>query len=590
MWERRVANRKARPVVGAAGSKNFKSTLTTATSQLPTSRSRFTPPLQPNPFPSRLLVSSSTLPRSLLFVVAMDPHPTPFPGKRQSAAAPAKTSVPKPMSIASARPKTARKSSPAPPQPRPRRAFGTVRSSNAHADKPTPLQKALKVSPPPALKPSKVSPPPVPKPPKQSPPNLAKATKPSRQAIKAPKKAAPGTEPQPNARKKSQRVSFQENTATAVAPGSGDKAKVSTEDAAGHTPTVSVKALEKKVKVVTAETPFFSAQNCSNCSLDPLEESTYWLTHIHLAESVGKHKVAAAFFHLAFENQAQPIHKIQSELRNYTVRHESAGTLAPLFDELLLAHVKPVNQPKFDTDGFDMVATPLNINVDGNRLDTTTVQIDEKCLECDCSGDVVDVAVTNVVNPLDEGVDQPIFERKLGDSFELDGCEADIMDKLVEGQCDLEKSVDVNGSCSSETMQSACRSSVDKLSLKGSPAVTRSSQRQLSSDSPLDKLSMSAGSMSAKNLLSVSPFDKKSPFGSSSSKRLTSSCPSCKKSLSGRALPSKRISPGDNPDGGHAITAQAGGFIEVIPDVECDCPALGKSICPVAFNLTLLLG
>ncbi|KAL5210333.1 hypothetical protein ABZP36_005956 [Zizania latifolia] len=584
MWERSLANRKARPVVGAAGSKIFKPTLTTATSQLP--HSRFTTPLHSNPthwsvsthfLPVKRPDCSSRLPRSLLlFVVAMDPHPTPFPGKRQSAAAPAKTSVPKPKSIASARPKTARKSSPAPPQPRPRRAFGTVRSSNAHAEKPTPLQKAPKVSPPPALKPSKVSPPPLPKPSKQSPPNLVKATKPSRQAVKVPKKAAPGPEPQPKARKKSQRVSFQEDAATAVAPASGEKAKVSTEDAAGHTPMVSVKALAKKVKVVTAETPFFSAQNCSNCSLDPLEESTYWLTHIHLAESVGKHKVAAAFFHLAFECQAQPIHRIQSELRNYTVRHESAGTLAPLFDELLLAHVKPVSQPKFDTDGFEMVATPLNINVDDNRLDTTTVQMDEKCLECDCSGDAVDVAGTNVVNPLDEGVDQPSFERKLGDSFEFDGCEAVIMDKLVEGHCDLEKSVDVNGSCGSETVQSACRSSVDKLSQKGSPAVTRSSQRQLSSDSPSDKLSLSAGSMSAKRLSSVTPFDnKKSPFGSSSSKRLTSSCPSCKKSLSGRALSSKRMSPGDNPDGEHDITAQAVDLIKVmIPDAECDCPAL----------------
>ncbi|KAG8063883.1 hypothetical protein GUJ93_ZPchr0003g17940 [Zizania palustris] len=558
----------------------------------------------------------------------MDPHPTPFPGKRRSVAALAKTTVPKPKTIAAARAKTARKSSPAPPQPRPRRAFGTVRSSNAHAGKPPPLQKApkvspptllkpVKVSPPPAVKPSKVSPPPllkpvkvspppavkpvkvspppavkpvkvspppllkpvkvspppavkpvkvspppllkpvkvsppppVPKPWKLLPPNLARATKPSRQLVKAPKKAAPGPELQPK-------------------------------DAAGHTPMVSVKALEKKVKVVAAETPFFSAQNCSNCSLDSLEESTYWLAHIHQAESVGKHKVAAAFFHLAFECQAQPIHRIQSELRNYTVRHESAGTLAPLFDELLLAHGMPVNQPKFETDGFEMVATPsININVDDKRLDSTTVLADEKCLGCDCSGDLVIVAVPNVVKPLDdEGVDQPSFERKLDDSFEFDDCDAVIVDSLVDGHSDLEKSVHVNGPCDTEIMQSACRSSIDKLSLKGSPAVTGLSERRFSSDSPSDKMSLFAGGMSAtaRRLSSVSCFDNKSPFGSSSSMRLTSSCPH-KKSLSSRVLSTKRISSCSNPDGEHGTYAQAGDLIKVIPHAECDCPNVMHSI------------
>ncbi|KAF0897484.1 hypothetical protein E2562_037611 [Oryza meyeriana var. granulata] len=527
----------------------------------------------------------------------MDPHPTPFAGKRRSVAAPTKAAapVPKPKSIATTRTKTTRKSPPAPPQPRPRRAFGTVRSSNVNAEKPPPLQKAptvlpqppqkpVKVSPPPPQKPSKVSPPPpqksakvspppVPKPSKQSPPNLAKATKPSRQAAKPLKKVAPGPELDPKPRKKSQRVTFQEDVAMAVAPGSGEKVKVSTEEAAGHTPMVSVKAPEKKVKVGAEETPFFSAQNCSSCSLDPLEESTYWLAHIHLAESVGKHRVAAAFFHLAFECQAQPIHKIQSELRNYAVRHESASTLNSLFDELLLAHGgMPVNQPKFDTDGFEVVDTPLTTNVADKRLDTTTIQVDEKCLECDCGGDVVDVAVPNIVKPLEEGVDQPSFERKLDDSFEFDDCEAVIVDRLVGGHSDLENIVDVNGPCDNEIMQ--CRTSIDKLSLKGSPAVSGLSHRQFSSHSPLDKLSPSARTLSAKRLSSVSPLDKRSPFGSSSWNRLTSSCPSSKKSFSGKALSSKRMSSGSSHEEEHNASAGAADLNVVIPDVEFDCPAL----------------
>ncbi|XP_006649903.1 uncharacterized protein LOC102706082 [Oryza brachyantha] len=528
----------------------------------------------------------------------MDPHPTPFAGKRRSVAAPAKITAPKPKSIAAARTKTTRKSPPAPPQPRPRRAFGTVRSSNPHTEKPPPLQKPSKVSPPPPQKPvkvwpppaqkpskvsppprqksAKVSPPPVPKPSKLSPSNPVKATKPSRQAAKPLKKAAPGPKLDPKPRKKSQRVTFQEDAVTAVAAASGEKAKISTEDTAGHTPMVSMKAPEKKWKDVSAETPFFSAQNCSNCTLDPLEESTYWLSHIHLAESVGKHRVAAAFFHLAFDCQAQPIHRIQSELRNYTVRHVSASTLAPLFDELLLAHGgMPVNQPKFDTDGFEVVDTPLVTNVDDNRLDTTTIQVDEECLARNCGGDIVHVAVPIITKPLEEGLGQPSFEQKLDDSFEFDDCEAVIVDRLAGEHSDLEKIVDAIDPCDSETMQSACRSSIDKLSLKGSPAVIGLSQRQRSSDSPLDKLSPSAArSLSANRLSSVSPDEKKSPVGSRASKRLTSSCPSSKKSFYSKGLSSKWMSSGSNHDGEHNGSAGTGALNEVIPYVEFDCPAL----------------
>jgi hypothetical protein len=104
-------------------------------------------------------------------------------------------------------------------------------------------------------------------------------------------------------------VSFQDDPAAAPAPGSGNKVNkaFSTEDAAaGHTPMVRVKALEKgPAKVAAPETPFFSAQNCSSCTLHPLESADYWLAHIRLAESVGKHGVSAAFFRLAFECQAQ---------------------------------------------------------------------------------------------------------------------------------------------------------------------------------------------------------------------------------------------------------------------------------------------
>lgn len=215
----------------------------------------------------------------------------------------------------------------------PRRAFGTTRSSNVPVEKPPPpLQKPSKVSPPPPKKPSKLSPQPLPKPSKTSPPavqkssklsppatqkpsklsppNPVRATKPSKLAAKPLKKVDPGADVEAKAKKRNQRVTFQEADVGAAAPRSGEKAKAYADDTAGHTPMVAMRAAEKTTKVLAAETPFFSAQNCSSCTLDQLESAAYWLAQIRLAESVGKHRVAAAFFRLAFECQAQVRYKL----------------------------------------------------------------------------------------------------------------------------------------------------------------------------------------------------------------------------------------------------------------------------------------
>ncbi|KAM3228971.1 hypothetical protein ACQJBY_060102 [Aegilops geniculata] len=534
----------------------------------------------------------------------MDPHPTPFRAKRKSVAAPAKTPAPKPKSVATARGKmttsatTSAVSAGAAPQPRPRRAFGTVRSSNSLAEKPAPpppqkhsklsppppqkplkvsppkLQKpAAKVSPPPPQKPAKVSPPPQQKPSKLSPPIPAKTARPSRPAEKPLKKACPAPpDLAAKAKKKSQRVSFQDDVAAVVASGSGEKVKASTEDSAGRTPMVPVKAPEKKpAKVVTAETPFFSAQNCSSCTLDQLESASYWLAQIHLAESVGKHNVSAAFFRLAFECQAQPFHRIRSELRNYVVRHESASTLTPSFHELLVAHSMAVNQLKFDTDGSEKVDTPATTNTVDQKLDATTLV--HECSERDCGGDLVDVGEVSVIKQGEEEMDQPSFEQKLDESFAFDDCEAVMVDRLAEEHSEFEKINGVKGPCDSEIVQSACRSSMDRLSLRGSPLARGASERRLSSESHLDKLSPSVGSLSAKRLSSSgSPFNN-SPFCWGSLQRLTSSCPSSKKSSAKGGLSSKRMSSGGRSDGEHNGTAGAGDSSRVIEEGEAGCHA-----------------
>nr|TKV96701.1 hypothetical protein SEVIR_9G446000v2 [Setaria viridis] len=475
----------------------------------------------------------------------------------------------------------------------PRRAFGTTRSNNVPVEKPAPpLQKPSKVSPPPPKKPSKLSPPPLlkpsktsppavqkpsklsppatQKPSKLSPPNPVRATKPSKFAAKPLKKVAPGADLEAKAKKRSQRVSFQEAEVGAAAPRSGEKAKAYADDAAGHTPMVAMRAAEKPANVLAAETPFFSAQNCSSCTVDQLESATYWLAQIRLAESVGKHWVAAAFFRLAFECQAQPIHRIQSELRSYAVRHESAGTLTPLFDELLTAHGMPVNQPKFDVDGCEKIDTPIANAVDKNT-DTATLKVDE-CLECDSGDDLIDVGVIIADKHDEDAMDQPDFQRKLDESFEFDDSEAVIVEQFDEENFDLLKNIEIKVPCSNESIQPACRSSTEKLSPRESVVAMDSSSGHLSLDKLSEKLSPGMGSSSSKRLSSVSSFDKKSPL---SSERLTSSCPSYKKSAFTRDLSSKQMVSGSHSDvKPNAIAGVPDHESKVIQDVASECPAL----------------
>ncbi|TVU47452.1 hypothetical protein EJB05_07055, partial [Eragrostis curvula] len=475
------------------------------------------------------------------------------------------------------------------PQPRPlRRAFGTVRNSNAPAEKPPPmlpkpskvspppLQKPVKVSPPPMQKHSKMSPPAMQKPSKLSPPNPVRAPKPSRPVAKSLKKAAPAADVEAKAKKRSQRVSFQVAAAEATAPGSGEKAKASADDAAGRTPMVAMRTAEKPAKLVAAETPFFSAQNCSSCTLDQLESAAYWLAQIRLAESVGKHWVAAAFFRLAFRCQAQPNHRIQSELRNYTVRHESAGTLAPLFDDLLTAHGMLVNQPKFDTEGLEKLDTPLATNLLEQKLNSATVKVDEG-MECDCHDDPVDLDAVIVDKHCEDSLDHPKFERKLDESFKFDDCEAVIVDGLEEANFDLQKNAEMKIPFSSEIVQSECRSSFEKLTPRKSTVDMDSSSERLSFDKPLNKLSPGMMLSSAKRLSSGgSPFNTKSPL---SSKRLTSSCPSYKKSVSVRDRSSKRMPSDIHSDQENNTTAgTAEHRIKVTQNVGSEHPALDDQL------------
>lgn len=254
------------------------------------------------------------------------------------------------------------------------------------------------------------------------------------------------------------------------------------------------------------------------------------------------------------------------------MRHDSAGTLTPLFDDLLTAHGMPVNQPKFDADVYEKIDTPIANAVDKNT-DTATLKVDE-CLECD---DLIDVGVIIADKHDEDAMDQSDFQRKLDESFEFDDSEAVIVEQLDEENSDLLKNIEIKVPCSNETIQSACRSSTEKLSPRESVVAMDSSFGHLSLDKLSDKLSPSMGSSSSKRLSSGSSFDKKSPL---SSERLTSSCPSYKKSAFTRNRSSKQMASDSHSDAKpNAIAGVPDHESKVIQDVASECPALCKLTC-----------
>ncbi|XP_043693597.1 uncharacterized protein LOC122644059 [Telopea speciosissima] len=73
-------------------------------------------------------------------------------------------------------------------------------------------------------------------------------------------------------------------------------------------------------------TPYYTAETCGKCQLDRFDSSSYWVAQIRLAESVRKHFLSAAFFHLAWESNAELVPSLGIELKRYLSVHGSLCT------------------------------------------------------------------------------------------------------------------------------------------------------------------------------------------------------------------------------------------------------------------------
>ncbi|XP_060168812.1 uncharacterized protein LOC132599454 [Lycium barbarum] len=214
--------------------------------------------------------------------MSMDLHPTPFPGKFQ----PVKSRFNKNISKA---PKTQSKE---PSIPRKSRVFGTVQNTNV----PT---KTI------STKPLTKSSSRVIQKPLKSPRKTQSLTDSSANPVT--ENAKKSTEEENKAKPRKKSVCFQENRDVVA-------------NSEPKTPAKSPILVKKRLSGST--TPFRSAEKCSKCRFDKLETSTYWLSQIKLAETVGKHYVSAAFFRLALESKAEPFRNILLELKKYLRRHK----------------------------------------------------------------------------------------------------------------------------------------------------------------------------------------------------------------------------------------------------------------------------
>ncbi|KAG1339118.1 putative Serine carboxypeptidase-like 26 [Cocos nucifera] len=226
--------------------------------------------------------------------------------------------------------------------PWPKRAFGVARSANI------PVEKSL--SKPSTTKPCK---------PWKPSGNAAKPVRTDASAIAVPGKDRKEAKPNENVAgsdssktktgtKKHQHVSFQDPVAAEAVD--GDEKIAQQEEIC--TPMSSIKS-------AVLGTPYHSAKDCSKCRLDKLETSTYWLTQIKLAESVGRHSVAAAFFRIALECQAQVqgffvfLFFFLFRFLSYDVNHGSAESLwSDLFKAYELSN-REANAHSCNLDEFD---------------------------------------------------------------------------------------------------------------------------------------------------------------------------------------------------------------------------------------------
>ncbi|XP_010483969.1 PREDICTED: uncharacterized protein LOC104762390 [Camelina sativa] len=218
---------------------------------------------------------------------------------------------------------------------------------------------------------------------------------------------------------------------------------------------------------------------------EDLSSSTYWLTHIKLAESVAKHSISLGFFKLALHAGCEPLDKMKEELKSYARRNNMDG-LADAMKELSeLYNISEESKQIQVSEASSVVAeeTAVSLNNDNDvRNSLSTPGNSNITSEVTKDDALKDSAVTETSK--DEEASETIPQESIRSSLDEINVNQEVVQGLEEGSRSSQDGVPVVTVVQPVDKKRARKESVPK---NNEPARTKKSLATNSANSRISK-------------------------------------------------------------------------------------------------------
>ncbi|CAH8353911.1 unnamed protein product [Eruca vesicaria subsp. sativa] len=151
--------------------------------------------------------------------------------------------------------------------------------------------------------------------------------------------------------------------------------------------------------------------------VEDLTSCSYWMAHIKLAESVGKHSISLGFFKLALHAGCEPLEKMREELKSYVARNNMDG-LADAVKELseLYCIVEEAKQTEKISDTTSVAAEEAT---DDNVQSSLYTLLDSKMTSEIMKEDVVSQDSAVIEEAKEEEVSESIPQERTRKSLDV---------------------------------------------------------------------------------------------------------------------------------------------------------------------------
>ncbi|CAD5335640.1 unnamed protein product [Arabidopsis thaliana] len=148
--------------------------------------------------------------------------------------------------------------------------------------------------------------------------------------------------------------------------------------------------------------------------VEDLSSSTYWLTHIKLAESVAKHSISLGFFKLALHAGCEPLDKMKEELKLYARRNNMDGLADAMKKLSELYNISEESNQVQVSETSSVVAeeTAMSLNNDNDDSSVTETTKEEEASETVTQGRTR--KSLEVINVNQENVSEVVQESEEG--------------------------------------------------------------------------------------------------------------------------------------------------------------------------------